>query len=541
VAEPDNTSDPSSVQQVEENSQKPVLGGIDGPVKSAINVVETQANITAEKIIGELLEQEIYNEKQLIELLGAKRNKLNLTELERALARDSRVNSLTVAKLKSKISGYKHVDLTEVEPNNTLPKEVSQRLGAVALDLPEPSIAMVEDVPQSVELIREKLGSDFEIYACALAQFKELFSAAYKGQKTKFLPKIGDIYDVFDYAIDNRASDIHISVGAPPAVRIDGKIQYMQVQPPDLAWVRSECTRLAGEERMRIMLAENDLDLAFSYGSARFRVNMGSERHGITVAARQIPTSVPSMEDINLPDVIKRLVNLDRGLVLVTGPTGSGKSTTLASILAAIARILPKHIITLEDPIEFHLPQGRSVVHQRELGKSFSSFAGGLRQALRQDPDVVLVGEMRDIETIRTALTAAETGHLVFGTLHTYDASSTVARVVSAFPAEEQEQIRALLSHILKATVSQTLLPLATGSGRTAAFEVMLSNPAIQANLRKKDGQGQIRQTMETSHKQGMQTMDMALAGLLRSRVVTEADALEKAFNTEDVLKRAAS
>jgi twitching motility protein PilT len=256
------------------------------------------------------------------------------------------------------------------------------------------------------------------------------------------------------------------------------------------------------------------------------------------LAARKIPTKIPTPDEISLPLAVQNLVHLDRGIVLVTGPTGSGKSTTLAALLASIARNQSRHIITLEDPVEFHLPSGRSVVHQRELGASFTSFSDGLRQALRQDPDVILVGEMRDLETIRTALTAAETGHLVFGTLHTYDAASTITRIVSVFPPEEQDQVRSLLSYIMKAIISQTLIPNMSGTGRSAAFEVMLATPAIANNLRRIDGQAQLRQTIETSSREGMQTLDMALVELVKRRAISEEHALEKAMFKEDFLRR---
>jgi twitching motility protein PilT len=289
---------------------------------------------------------------------------------------------------------------------------------------------------------------------------------------------------------------------------------------------------------MEAWLNNSDADFAFTYGAARFRVNFGRDRRGMTIAARKIPTNVPTMQDIHLPEAVRRLVGLDRGLVLVVGPTGSGKSTTLASMLSAIAVDQHRHIITLEDPIEFMIPSGRSVVHQRELGQSFISFPAGLRQALRQDPDVILVGEMRDLDTIRTALTAAETGHLVFGTLHTFDAPSTVGRLVSSFPAEEHDQVRAQLSYILKAVVAQTLLPLATTKGRVAAFEVMLSTPAIQNNLRKVEGHAFLRQTIETSSRDGMQTMEMALVDLVRRGVVRLDDAEQRAPDPENFRRR---
>jgi len=489
--------------------------------------------VTAAGLADGLRARQLFEPFELIELLGEARNHLTLADLERALARDGRVGQAALVELKSQISGYPPVPADITSATAALPRDLSQATGAVALSASPPVVAMVEDLPESVARIEQHLNGPFEIRVCTLPQFLELHNAAYTGTEILAKPALTDIYEVFDQVITSGASDMHLSVGAPPALRVDGKLTYLQVQPPDQAWMRREILRIGGEARLRLAEEQYNADFAFAYGTARFRVNAGAEAHGLTVAARKIPVTLPTMDEIRLPAVVRKLTTLERGLVLVTGPTGSGKSTTLASMLGSIARTQPKHLITLEDPVEFTIPHGASVVHQRELGASFTSFSDGLRQALRQDPDVVLVGEMRDIETIRTALTAAETGHLVFGTLHTYDAASTVARIVSAFPAEEQDQIRGMLSHILQACISQTLLPLAAGSGRAAAYEVMLSTPAIAANLRKTDGHAQLKQTIATSVREGMQTMDLALAELVRRRVVTEHAALEKASSAE--------
>jgi twitching motility protein PilT len=482
-----------------------------------------------------------YDESSLISLLGEARNRLTLAELERAVVRDVRVSAANLAELKSAVSGYPAVRMGVARALPALPADLSKSTGAVALEAPTPTVAMVEDLPASVAAVEKHLGAAFRIEVCTLEQFVALHRSCYEEEVIEFLPEVEDIYAVFDEAVRRRASDVHLSVGAPPFLRVDGILEPVRAEPLDIEWMRSEIARIAGVERLVELEKTQQLDLAFPYGSTRFRVNFGADQRGLTVAARKIPTKIPTPEELGLPPAAQELVHLERGLVLVTGPTGSGKSTTLAALLSTITTRQSKHIITLEDPIEFHLPTGRSVVHQRELGHSFTGFADGLRQALRQDPDVVLVGEMRDIETIRTALTAAETGHLVFGTLHTFDCASTVSRVVSAFPAEEQEQIRGMLSYILKATVSQTLLRSIAGPGRVAAFEVMIANAAIQNNLRKLDGQAQLRQTIETSAREGMQTMDMALADLVRRRQVSKEDALEKVVNREDFLKRLAT
>lgn len=506
----------------------PVMPGIPGHLP----------RIRAANLTAALRARGLYDEKSLISLLGEARNRLTLAELERAVVRDARVSSASLAELKGAVSGYPPVRMGAATPIPLLPVALSKTTGAVALEGSVSTVAMVEDLPESVAALEQHLGAGFRIEVCTLDQFVTLHRSCYENEVIEFLPEVEDIYAVFDEAVRRGASDIHLSVGAPPFLRVDGELEPMRTEPLDLEWMRSETARVAGVESLAELEKHQNLDLAFPYGTARFRVNFGADQRGLTIAARKIPTKIPSPEELGLPVAAQKLVHLERGLVLVTGPTGSGKSTTLAALIATIATRQAKHIITLEDPVEFHLPKGRSVVHQREMGHSFTGFAEGLRQALRQDPDVVLVGEMRDMETIRTALTAAETGHLVFGTLHTFDCASTVSRVVSAFPAEEQDQIRGMLSYILKATVSQTLLRSISGPGRVAAFEVMITNAAIQNNLRKLDGQAQLRQTIETSSREGMQTMDMALADLVRRRQVGKDDALEKVTNQDDFLKR---
>lgn len=505
---------------------------------SVVDAPTGAARITAQGIIEEVVRRGIYDDVSLITLLGESRHHLTLADLERSLAREGKVSDHALTLLKSEISGYLPVPAHRVRPRGRIPAQISRATGAVVIDLDPLVVAMVEDLSESLELIENEIGPDFEIQVCTISRFIELFRAAYEQAELVDRPELTDIYEIFDEAIRLRASDIHLAIGSPPTVRADGRLTKLPLQNVDTVWIRSEIARIAGVERLARLEAKHDVDMAFPYGSARFRVNLGRDRNGFTLSARKIPSRIPTADEIGLPMSLQDLAHLDRGLVLVTGPTGSGKSTTLAVLLAEICRKQDRHVITLEDPIEFLLPDERSMVNQRELGVSFTSFADGLRQALRQDPDVVLVGEMRDHETIKTALTAAETGHLVFGTLHTYDSASTLTRIVGVFPPEEQEQVRSMLGYIMKAIVSQTLLPNASGSGRSAAFEIMLVNSAIANNLRRVDAQAQLRQIIETSSKDGMQTMDMALVELVKRRVVTEEAALEKVFNREDFLKR---
>jgi len=495
------------------------------------------SKITPEKFLDVLLKENVLTEVELISMLGESRHRVTLPEIEKGLLREARLSAIRISEIKAEISGYSA--LTRID-EKTLPDidlQVAQELGAIVLDRPTPTVALIEDLPEIVNRLETLLGK-FEIVACSMMQLNELIKACYSGKVAVQREFLNDIYTVFDEAVRRGASDIHISVGLPPVIRVNGRMEELPFQNIDSEWMRSEIARIGGKVRLAKAEKKFDEDMAFPYGASRFRVNFGADRKGLTIAARKIPTKIPNMEDLGLPRAAQNFCNLDRGLVLVTGPTGSGKSTTLAAMLANIAINQSRHIITLEDPVEFHLPMGRSVVHQRELGASFTSFPDGLRQALRQDPDVILVGEMRDLDTIKTATAAAETGHLVFGTLHTFDSSATVTRIVSAFPTDEQDQVRSLLAYILKGIVSQTLLPTMNGKGRAAAFEIMVSNPAIANNLRKIDGQATLRQTIEISGKDGMQTMDSALADLVRRRIVSEEAALEKVTDPEAFQKR---
>ena len=501
------------------------------------------SRISARALVEYCTKNDVVKEADLVGLLGETRHHLTLIDLERALVRASIVSESRLASMKSEISGYRALrDVRVTVRPDMVDEKVSRLMGVVAYDDADAAggvaLAMVEDVPANVAELRKLLGDDIEIVMCSVGQFTDLHKVAYKGASATDRVPMPNVYTAFDEAVRRRASDIHLSVGLPPAVRVDGQLVELPYEEIDAGWMRSEIGRIAGPARLARLEQTHDVDMAFPYGQARFRVNFGAAKQGLTMAARKIPTKIPTMEELGLPRSVQNFIHLDRGLVLVTGATGSGKSTTLAALLAWIASEQKRHIITLEDPIEFILPAGQGVVHQRELGSSFTGFPDGLRQALRQDPDVVLVGEMRDLDTIKTAVTAAETGHLVFGTLHTFDASSTVSRIVSMYPTDEQEQIRATLSYTLKGIVSQSLLKLQTGHGRVAAFEVMVTNAAIANNLRHVEGAVHLRNALETGAKDGMQTKDMALADLVRRRLVSEEAALEHVVDEMDFRRR---
>ncbi|MDE0583619.1 type IV pilus twitching motility protein PilT [Planococcus sp. A6] len=317
-------------------------------------------------------------------------------------------------------------------------------------------------------------------------------------------------------------SDIHMTTGIPPVFRMHGSLKRYgeeRLLPEDTEAIAKA---LMPESLWDTFLQKGEMDYSYSIpGVARFRVNSFHQRGSISHAFRTIPTVIPSIDDLKMPDTLKKLSDTHQGLILVTGPTGSGKSTTLAAMIRHMNENMTKHIITLEDPIEYMHKHGSSVIDQREVGFDTKSFANGLRAALRQDPDVILVGEMRDLETITTAITAAETGHLVMGTLHTSSAASTVERIIDVFPPEQHAQIRTQLGGILKAVISQRLLPTADGKGRVAATEIMIHNTAI-ANLIRTEKVHQIPNVILTNRAAGMHLMQTSVQELLNKGRITK-------------------
>lgn len=334
-----------------------------------------------------------------------------------------------------------------------------------------------------------------------------------------------------------KASDIHITVGLPPVLRINGKLENLgegKLSPED---TKNLVYATLSEKQIKVLEEDGEIDTSFSSpGAGRYRVNAYKQRGSYGMALRIIPLEIPSAESIGLPPVAKELARLPRGLILVTGPTGSGKSTTLASMINQINQERECHILTLEDPIEYLHKHHKSIVNQREIGTDSKSFATGLRAALRQDPDVILVGEMRDLETISIALTAAETGHLVLSTLHTNGAAKTVDRIIDVFPPHQQQQVRIQFSSAIQAIISQQLLPKVDASGRVAAFEVMVATPAIR-NLIREDKNHQIDTAIQTGAKFQMQTMDASLLELYKKGIITKDTALMQAINQENIRK----
>jgi twitching motility protein PilT len=342
------------------------------------------------------------------------------------------------------------------------------------------------------------------------------------------MTQLTSIDDLLEQMVALGASDLHVTVGSPPAYRVRGHIVraegFENFAADD---TRALLYRILSSEQQKHFELNRQLDFAYSMpGVARFRVNVYYQREAVGAAFRLIPQEIKTLEELNLPQVLHTLAEHPRGLVLVTGPTGSGKSTTLAAVIDEINRTRSDHILTVEDPIEFVHRHKRCIVNQREIGPDATSFADALKAALRQDPDVILVGEMRDLETISTALTAAETGHLVLATLHTQSAPSTIDRVIDVFPAAQQGQVRMQLAASLQGVVTQTLLPSADGRRRVPALEVLLPDDAVR-NLIRQGKTEQIYSVMQTNTTRGMQTMEQCLADLVVRRVITQ----ETAFN----------
>lgn len=329
-------------------------------------------------------------------------------------------------------------------------------------------------------------------------------------------------------ALSYGASDLHLTVGLPPVFRIDGELRNDGDEVLTNELVEGALRQLATEEQAKELKAVGEIDFAVTFdGTIRMRCNAFYQQGNTAIALRLLPLKVPTVEELELSPTIVAQADKPRGLVLLTGPTGSGKSSTLAALLDHINRTKRRHIITLENPIEFVHVHDKCIINQREVGADTDSFAAGLRAALRQDPDVILVGEMRDLETISTAITAAETGHLVFGTLHTKGAANTIDRIIDVFPPAQQEQIRIQLADVLECAIAKSLLPR-IGGGRVAAYEILVATPAVRSLIRQNKSY-QIASTMQTGKRQGMQLLDDALADLIRSRKVTLDAALDVA------------
>ncbi|WP_409420918.1 type IVa pilus ATPase TapT [Pseudaeromonas sp. ZJS20] len=343
-----------------------------------------------------------------------------------------------------------------------------------------------------------------------------------------------DITELLAFSVKHKASDLHLSAGVPPMIRVDGDVRKINLPPLEHRQVHTLVYDIMNDHQRKELEENLEVDFSFEVPNlARFRVNAFHQSRGVAAVFRTIPSKVLTLDDLNAPEIFRKICEYPRGLVLVTGPTGSGKSTTLAGMIDYINDGFHHHILTIEDPIEFVHENKLCLVNQREVHRDTLGFSAALRSALREDPDIILVGEMRDLETIRLALTAAETGHLVFGTLHTSSAAKTIDRIIDVFPGAEKDMVRSMLSESLRAVISQTLLKK-TGGGRVAAHEIMIGIPAIR-NLIREDKIAQMYSVIQTGMMHGMQTMDQCLKQLVARGVVNVADAKAKAVDPNSI------
>lgn len=342
-----------------------------------------------------------------------------------------------------------------------------------------------------------------------------------------------DIAELLAFTVKNKASDLHLSAGLPPMIRVDGDVRRINLPPLEHKELHDMIYDIMNDYQRKEFEETFEIDFSFEIpGLARFRVNAFNQNRGCGGVFRTIPTEILTFEDLNCPAIFKELIDVPRGLILVTGPTGSGKSTTLAAMIDYLNKKEHGHILTIEDPIEFVHTSNKCLINQREVHRDTKSFENALRSALREDPDIILVGELRDLETIRLALTAAETGHLVFGTLHTTSAAKTIDRIIDVFPAGEKPMVRSMLSESLRAVVAQTLIKR-VGGGRVAAHEIMVGIPAIR-NLIREDKVAQMYSSIQTGQSVGMQTLDQCLIELVRKGLISKAQARSRAVKKAD-------
>ncbi|MDQ1393372.1 MAG: twitching motility protein PilT [Acidimicrobiaceae bacterium] len=443
--------------------------------------------------------------------------------------------------------GFWDFDQEGISPNvdGLLPETLARRLCAVAVMVDNQHLVVAMDDPTdegAVAEISEATGFPIEPMLAVRSDLRAVLGAMYPDRsgrgRAEDEPAVEELHvnTLLAQVVELRGSDLHLAVGLPPCARVDGSLLPLEGYHP-----------LNGSEIRRMVFAiltqrqrerfESDLELDTSHsipGLGRFRVNVFLQRDSVGAVMRVIPNQVVPFESLGLPGSVAQFAELPRGLVLVTGPTGSGKSTTLASMVDIINNRKPLHIMTVEDPIEFLHQHKRAIVNQREIGEDTQSFAQALKHVLRQDPDVILVGEMRDLETISTALTAAETGHLVFATLHTQDAPQSIDRVIDVFPPHQQQQIRVQLASAIQGIVCQQLLPKAGSLGRAVAVEVLVATPGVR-NLIREGKTHQIYSAMQAGAQHGMQTMDQSLAGLVRAGKVAMGTALERSANEDDL------
>jgi len=494
------------------------------------------STLTLDSLSRALISDGTVTEDMLASLLGGYRHGDDDAPLQDALLARGVLGEPALATVLSALTGFP-TNLGD-RGTTTLPRAVAERTRTIVLDTNPPVLATATTREPLILEALHALGHTPAVVLIPAPHFTRLFRDAYLTTDDS-VPAARDLYEVLDTTVARDGSDVHLTAGRRPAVRVLGNVEFLNYRPVSPEWMLEQIARLATPEKLAEYARHNTTDFAYSFGDRRFRVNLGRDRQGPTLVARLLPKDIPDVAVLGLTNTILNFTHLERGLVLVTGPTGSGKSTTLAALLSDIAHTRACHITTFEDPIEYLLPcDGLALITQRELGPNIESYATALRSALRQDPDVILIGEMRDQETVRAALEAAETGHLVFGTLHTMSAPQTIDRIISTFPANEQDHVRGVLGTVLKGVVSQTLLPTTDGKRRVAAFEVLVGTPAVSNLIRSgKD----LRQLIQQGAKDGMQHMEAALAALAASGKVTLAEATFRAADQDEFTRQLAA
>ncbi len=493
---------------------------------------------TSSRQLGEILLDRKVLSRDVLELVLDReaREGVPMTNL---LVREGLVSERDIISAYADQAGIPFVDLAvapvRFDAVGRLPEEVARRYKAVLVERRADGVLVAMENPGDLDSINEISAAIDEQVSPAIAvrtDLLEQIELIYNPSQVSVGSATLRLNDLLERLLDLGGSDLHLTVGVPPTVRVHGSMKQLSelpvLNPSDLRRILYDVLTQKQRERF-----EEDLELDTSHsipGRGRFRMNVFQQRNSVGAVFRAIPTEIVPLEELGLPPVVATFAELHRGMVLVTGPTGSGKSTSLASVIDILNRTRDDHIITVEDPIEFLHGHKRCVVNQREVGEDTRSFSTALKSALRQDPDVVLVGEMRDLDTIHTALTAAETGHLVFGTLHTQDAPQAVDRVIDVFPAHQQQQVRVQLASSLMAVCTQQLLPRIDGPGRAVAAEVMVVTPAIR-NLIREGKTHQIYSSLQAGSAHGMQTMDQSLAALVKAGTVSMEVALERCHN----------
>jgi twitching motility protein PilT len=504
------------------------------------------------RMLGEfLVERHVLSRDDLaIAMAEARRRSEPITQV---LIRNGMVGEKDLTAALADTVGLRFVDFSEtpIHPDaaSTVPEDIARERIAVGVDFDGPRLVVAfADPGDDAAVTAVGRATGYEIVAAAGSRYEilhaldQIYGAGAPGGAGAEDGPLGDeapsvhINDLLDMVLAQQGSDLHLTAGSPPVIRVHGELRPVEgLEPLNGSQIREMVYAILTQKQREKF--EDDLELDASYtlpGRSRFRLNVFLQRDSVGAVMRTIPYEIVALKDLGLPPAVSSFADMPRGLVLVTGPTGSGKSTTLASLIDIVNREKALHIMTVEDPIEFLHTHKKSVVNQREVGEDTHSFSNALRHVLRQDPDVILVGEMRDLETISTALTAAETGHLVFATLHTQDAPQSIDRIIDVFPSHQQQQIRVQLAATLQGIVTQQLVPTADGRGRAVAAEVLVATPAIR-NLIREGKIHQIYSLMQTGGKHGMVTMDQSLATLVRTGRISQELAYERCTNVEDL------